>query len=468
MNKPEENRPKGKKRNALLLGILSLCLAVRFYCLLQSSWIQPILDEKEYLQIAHTIVDKGSYPGSFRPPGFPFFMATMLFLGARDLPLATKWVQIALSLFTCVILMGIARRSFDEKTALAAGVVYALYPNLAVISTQVWSETLFITFLISSMALLLRGDASQSRRDLGIAGVLMGLAALTRAVILYFLPLVLYWLWKSPRRSSGWRVKAGIIFFACVALTVLPWTYRNYTVHRQLVLIDTNGGFNFFMGNSPPVATSSVDNMLVPYYMKRYRSFSENESERARISFVKGWQRIRREPGAFAVKFFIQAFYLWTLDSLILKHLRNGWYGKVSLSRIRVTTLLAAGSYLLVTLTAIGGFILAPTGRIKELTLLLIGYYTFVHGVVFALSRYRLPLLPFMMIFSSYFVMEIIRKKGIPKERMFRKKWGVSIVVALLVWGATFPVVLDTWRTGGEGYRFRMVHYSPNEGLPDR
>lgn len=454
-----ENHSTGKSRIFILLGILTLCLGVRFFCLLQSSWIRPVLDEKRYLRIARSLVDKGIYPASFCPPGYPFYMASLASLGAaKGIPLSTRWSQIFLSLLTCVVLMGMARKVFNEKTAVVTGLLYALYPNLAAFSTLLWSETLFIALLLSSVALLFRNQSSPDRWAVAASGFLMGLAALTRNMILFFLPAIIFWLGRNSRQTIKQRIGSGVVFVAFVGMTILPWTLRNYNVHHRLVLISHNTGFNFLVGNHSPTATWSINPKWSNYYVNQCNSLTENRADRDWIRFLKGWEFIRQRPGTFVVKFFLHAFHLWTTDSFVLRHLRNGWYGKVSQLRIRGITLLVVGSYCLVICTALGGLLLAPPGRMKGLTLLLISYYTLVHGITFAASRHRLPLLPFLLMFSAFFVMEVIKRRGIPREEGFRKKWAAAMVAALLIWGTTFSSVVNTWKTGGNAFDKHDIH----------
>lgn len=439
----------------LFTGILLLCLLVRFFCLLQNSWVQPQNDEKVYLGYAKHIATKGEFPGSFRPPGYPYFIAVLGSLGVRDVPLLTKWAQILLSLLTCLFLMWTSQTVFDEKTALVTGILFALYPNLAVFSTLLLSESLFIFFLVSSVALLIQGNAQSKWYYFAISGFLMGLAALTKSMILYFSPIIVLCLWKIPKQASTPRINAGIIFFFFFCITIIPWTIRNYRLFNSFILIESNAGLNFYIGNHPSTATWNKENIALLDFHEVHHSH-KNDAERNHKNFIKGLEGIIQNPGTFLLKFFLQNIYLWTPDSDTLKYLRNGWYGKNSLFTIRVSTVLAVGFYCLIIITAFGGLILAPSGKMRELLLFLLGYYCLVHGVLYGVSRYRLPLIPFLIIFSSYFIMETIRKMEIPQEDRFRKKWGAAVISAFLVWGATFDVIIDTWKTGGVNYRFQF------------
>ena len=80
----------------------------------------------------------------------------------------------------------------------------------------------------------------------------LGLVVLTRPLYLAYLPApCLLWLWHG-RGRPGLALARCTFFVLSVALTVLPWTLRNYTVYDRLVPVST--GF----GTSSGKATSGV------------------------------------------------------------------------------------------------------------------------------------------------------------------------------------------------------------------
>ena len=108
-----------------------------------------------------------------------------------------------------------------------------------------YSETLFTTLLLASLWLLHRHPEGAGRRDCVLAGVLFGLAALTRSAALYFLPLWLAWLiWLEHRgdpASAGRRAavswRRALVVTSVALATVLPWTLRNAVSYRDFLLI---------------------------------------------------------------------------------------------------------------------------------------------------------------------------------------------------------------------------------------
>ena len=90
------------------------------------------------------------------------------------------------------------------------------------------------------------------RRFLGI-GCATGLFAITRPNILLFVPLLLAWAVWFFHERGGYRpaaVRLSLIL-AGLGLVILPVTLRNWLVGGDPVLIASQGGVNFYIGNNP-------------------------------------------------------------------------------------------------------------------------------------------------------------------------------------------------------------------------
>ena len=83
--------------------------------------------------------------------------------------------------------------------------------------------------------------------------ILERLAALLRQSITPWVPLLGLWLLWCARRGGRWRAAipalaaTGLILLACI----LPWTYRNYRVYGQFLLLNSNAGFAMYSAQHP-------------------------------------------------------------------------------------------------------------------------------------------------------------------------------------------------------------------------
>jgi 4-amino-4-deoxy-L-arabinose transferase-like glycosyltransferase len=139
----------------------------------------------------------------FYPPLYTYLLGAVdAFLGGLA---AVKLAQILAGalLVPAVGLAGL--RLFAPRAAVLAAFLVAFYPVLVWFSVHYWSEPLFMVLLWWSIERLLHADAEGRGAWALAAGLLLGLAALTRETALYFAPLAaVAWGWVAGRaRESG-------------------------------------------------------------------------------------------------------------------------------------------------------------------------------------------------------------------------------------------------------------------------
>ena len=155
--------------------------------------------------------------------------------------------------------------------------------------------------------LLLRAGKKPGALLYGLAGLVMGLSAIARPNILLFAPTVVLWMlvrhWRELRR--------GLVYVACIKvgclLPILPVTIRNYVVGNDRVLIASQGGVNFYIGNNPwsDGRTAIVPGTPGGWWEGYYASIALAEeaegrklkpSEVSSYYYRKGWEFITQQP----------------------------------------------------------------------------------------------------------------------------------------------------------------------------
>jgi len=165
-----------------------------------------------------------------------------------------KLASAVLGSFAAVILAAIAARLFGRRgVAIGVGIAAALDPSLVMVSSDVQSEPLFLVLLLGAGFLLLASVERPSSTLSLVAGILTGLAILTRPSALAVAPLLAAPLVdrRWPFRARAHLAAAGILG---AVLSLAPWTIRNAVVYREFVLVSDVGGFNFYLGNSDLMA----------------------------------------------------------------------------------------------------------------------------------------------------------------------------------------------------------------------
>jgi len=260
------------RRHTLLLFAVALALRLAYIAEIRSlPWFDaPIVDGANYLRIARVIAAGDLLGGSgafWQPPLYPYFMALLLRLFGERM-VCIYVVQAVLGAFSCVLVHGIGRRTFGARAGIAAGLLMAFYAPLIHFDAQPLIPVLHIALTLAGIALLLRAGgvdvAAEAARDgtarprgalrFSGAGLLWGLAAIATPNILLAVPGAAAWAWwrVPPAEAGSRRARAACVlgFLAAVAVPVGLVAGRNLMVAGEPIMISSNGGINFYIGNN--------------------------------------------------------------------------------------------------------------------------------------------------------------------------------------------------------------------------
>lgn len=377
-------------------------------------------DEREYLTLAANVAQGRGFASELpgepaapavqrfgRAPGYPILLAPLTWLDPDlragrlppDVPAAVKVVQACIGAAAILVLAGLVRRVAGDRAGAAAAWIAALFPPLVWMPAYALSEQLFSLLALASAAWLGRvadgprtataADASTDAstgvtQALVLAGLAAGAAALTRPVMLFFLPLAaLLLLWRAPGRGTGSRRAA--VFLVVAVLAIAPWTVRNAVVYHRFVLIASEGGVTFWTGNHRE-AIGEGDLAANPHLKLRNLEF------RARHA---GLSEEALEPVYYREALgFITSDPLWWLGL----EARKLWYTWVPFGpsyRLHAPRYFWASaiSLLLLLPAAAIGLIRAPAGTRPAAVLTLAGSTVLVALVFFPQERFRLPVM---------------------------------------------------------------------------
>jgi 4-amino-4-deoxy-L-arabinose transferase-like glycosyltransferase len=380
-------------RQLLLLTAAGLLARAAFVLLEPAT--HPVADERTWTNwaVESLVTPKVSFSPLrthmiFYPPLYPYFIAVG-YAVFHTLE-AAKWAQVVAGALLVPAVGRIGGLAFGRRAGLLAAGIAALYPDLVWFAAHFWSETLFLALLWWAMDRLVSADARGSARMAAAAGLLWGLAILTRETILYLTPLAAAWLlWRSPRPAGGTRAAA---FALCAALTVAPWTIRNWIAFRAFVPVATSGGLALFQGNAPLTRQEVYD---------RYEAV-HGRIDQYRYARAEGWKAIRdRQPAWALEKLRDQMPNFWEADSLALIHIKRGAYGAVPPAAALVAAVVVLGPYLVLLVGFVAGVALLPLDRIRGLLLAFLVCYNALHVVTHGFARYRLPVMPVVFVFAA-------------------------------------------------------------------
>jgi 4-amino-4-deoxy-L-arabinose transferase-like glycosyltransferase len=188
-------------------------------------------------------------PTAFRPPGYPYFLGAVYHLFKADREPVKDRVHVAriAQAFVgtaLVALVGlVAAQLWGSVVGLVGLGLAAIYLPFILVGGAVMSEPLFDVFMLASLAAVLAYRRSRHRYAWALlAGVLAGLAALTRAQALILLIPLAIAVWDG----RPWRARAALgpplVLVLAALLTITPWTIRNARELHAFVPISTQFG----------------------------------------------------------------------------------------------------------------------------------------------------------------------------------------------------------------------------------
>jgi hypothetical protein len=371
-------------------------LAVRIAFLLLEPTAQLAGDESTWTALAfrgvllprHTFSPVKS-PILFYPPAYPYFIAAV-YAGLGGLT-AVKWTQVLVGALLVPAVGRAGRSTFSPRAGLFAAAAAAFYPELVWFSVHFWSETLFLVLLWWGFERVLAAQASGRTGAAVAAGLLWGLASLTRETALYFVPVAGLWLALAARGQghAARRAAPAAAFVAAATLTVAPWTYRNWVVFHAFVPVSTFGAHSLWQGNTRlPLdefyrQTDSVPDPIGQYRLARERALSDIRD---------------RQPLWLFEKLRVELPELWAPATHVSVLFDRNAYGPVGVTTRALVEAVMIAPYLALLVLAVPGVAALRLDPGRALLLLFFLYYNALHVITYGQDRFRLPLMPVLFL----------------------------------------------------------------------
>jgi 4-amino-4-deoxy-L-arabinose transferase-like glycosyltransferase len=223
-------------------------------------------DSEGYWELARTIARGRPYEYGplkykvFRTPGYPLVLAP-LFVVSDEPPV--MWGR-ALSAILATAAVGgvaaLARLLFDERTALVAAAIAAVYPEAISLGAFVLSEAPFVPLMLLNLHAWAKAwRATESKQIVAwalVGGAGAGLATLMRPSWLLFVPFAAaIGIVFGPQRIKHLRIAAVMLAGLCV--TMSPWWIRNAFVAGRFVPTSLQVGASLYDGLSPTATGAS-------------------------------------------------------------------------------------------------------------------------------------------------------------------------------------------------------------------
>jgi len=435
--------PPATRASIRWLGRLPIVLLLVFSVWLQLAGVERTVintplrsDSGEYFSYAFNLHEHGVYSShpwwiepdppvvadSIRPPGYPLFLLAV----GRPVPTneylhRVEVVQAFIAVLSVWLVYLIGRRFLPRGWALAPAVFTAASPQLATLSTNILSETLFTCLLLAAVLATigaLQAGTATGRR-MFLAGLAWGAASLVRSTTELLPPMLFALVVLLPGlRALRRPALLGMLGFA---LVLAPWHARNalgdVSSPKSSLMVKAlaHGSYPGFMYENRP------ETFGFPY------RFDPDADRIARdlpsvLHHIAG--RFRERPAEYArwyllakPGYFLAWGHIQGLDIYVLPVFRSPWADDQRFIVLRGVALLFHWPLMLLGLAG-GALLLRPNGagpagpdrRAALIVALVVGYAIAFHMVVAPFPRYGVPFRPLIYLLAMLPLLSLWRR----------------------------------------------------------
>jgi 4-amino-4-deoxy-L-arabinose transferase-like glycosyltransferase len=368
----------------------------------------------EYNTIALNIIHNKTYVikwlntdyRSFGYPLYPMLSATFHFL-TKENYFVLGMFQLMLSVLSCYLLYLITKRIFDSVTAVISFFLLAIHPGLIVYSTKMHELTLVVFLAVLTFLLMISLDRRRLRNNIFL-GLAIGIGTLTRPLLIFFLPVYFIYITflYAPFKN---RPKTIFVVFLAVILVILPWTIRNYMIHKRWIFITTNSAEHFWRGNNPfSSGTASLPDSrgIIEAAPRDFldRLYKMNEIEQYDYFYKETFKFIKANPPFFIKMFFRKLFYFWWFSPTQGLNYPKEWF------------VIYKSYYIFIVVCALLGLFAAlkeNSGSKRRISCTIILFFLIVsiaHALYYVDGRHRWTVEPFMLIFTANGISFVLSK----------------------------------------------------------
>lgn len=426
--KPRQATPYG-----MIFFIFIINFAVRFIFILSmknnpySLITRYTVDSIYYHNWALNII-QGDWIGHevfFLGPFYAYFLAIIYKIFGTNIIVAQS-IQAALSSFGAVFLYLIARRLTNNRNAVIASIIY-IFSGILIFFTGALlyvEVNIFLSLLLSYLLITLIDNFS--RKLLIFAAIVFGLLVIVRPEFLLLLVLLIpYFIIKiKPKPILQYIVFAMISLFV---ISIIP--IRNYLVAKDFVPFTGHAGINFYYGNNPYTdgtwrvvypLTRSAD-ISIEAFQKSSQMINGQTVKASTASnywMKQGLDFIKQYP-AKDIKLLSRKFLLF-INSY---EIPNDYYFNQTKEDSFILKIAIFGFGFIFPCAVLGIALSAKRWKDFYIIYSFISIYVVSALVFYVISRLRVPVLPFLIIFAAIFLGEFF-------ERLKSKKYNSIIILS--------------------------------------
>ena len=427
------------KERLWLIIIFLLAFSIRLCYLLEIKdnpyFNNPIIDAETYDEWALQIIEGGEKTEKiyWQAPLYPYFLSLIYLIFSHNY-FIVRVIQFFLGALNCLLLFLITKKIFPPAATISA-LIAALYVPFIYFEGELLASVMLVNLYLLLVLTLLYAHQYQKRVLWFLSGFLNGLAAIAHGIAIILLPFISCWIYFQYRGKERFKrvaERVGIFVVGCLLVVGLT-TIRNYRVGHEFVPISYNAGFNFYIGNHPKYDYMVGIRPGVNYeklISQPRRIGIKGASAHSQYFFRKSLSFIWKQPLSY-LKLLGKKALLFFNGNEILRNQDIYPFRRFSaiLSLLLWKNLVAFPFGLLCPLSLMGIGVSFKEGK-KFFLLYLLSSAHFIGTVMFFIcSRYRIPLIPILIVFASYFIWIVYRKL---LSKQYKKLFSYLLIFLLL------------------------------------
>jgi hypothetical protein len=260
--------PRRPAATLLLLLLLSAAVTLLAFALRPVRLPAELdADAREYFDLAGRVLDGTFQFDSRRVLGHVLVLAALRSLTGENL-IALQVLVIGIFAAAAPMATLVARRfTTNERVAISAGILTALWPPFVIYGRTLYSETTALPFFLAFLAALPRGSrlggTAVPHWRWMVSGAMLAVCLFIRPMYLLFTPFVPLVLWceegvaPMAARRVGW-LALGLL------LTLTPWSIYASLHAGRPIFLSANGGETLAGGLNPTLLDRGYEVLVAP------------------------------------------------------------------------------------------------------------------------------------------------------------------------------------------------------------
>ncbi len=383
-------------------------------------------------------------------PLYAYFLALIYKIFGINVYIA-KFIQIIMGSVSCVMLYFLGKNIFNRKIAILSSLLAVFYKPFIFYDCELIGTCLEIFLYLIVLLVSLKFIKTFSLPSGFIFGILTGISSLCRpSILLYPFIVFLGFLFKFRKNLKKEFLIGFILCFIGCGIILGISGLRNYLVGKDFVILTAHSGINFYIGNNKDASGKmhsikgigrQGEQMIENSHRLAEKESGKKlkQSESSKFWKNKAYNYIFHNPFKYILLQFKKTYLFWQ-GGEIPDFVNIEFYERFS-SLIRIPMI----SFFLIVPWAIFGILFSLKENSGKSVLRYFIFCQFISVILyFVNSRYRLPVVPALILFSSHGIFIVLNSLRNWK-RLVTYLFIVSIIYVAVSWNMEKPQLSDDY-----------------------